>query len=71
MHEEYEEALYCINQMQLEGFSPSDVTHVCFLKACGSIKELNRGQDIHAKIVQKGLLNDNCAIGSALVDMYS
>eukprot|EP00250_Pteridium_aquilinum_P024641 c29380_g1_i1 orf=3-248(+) len=42
-----EEALICYEQMQLAGYPPDVVTFACALKACGSIKALDKGQEIH------------------------
>ena len=64
------EALVCFQQMQEEGISPDAVTLVCVLKACGNTRAVNKGQEIYAKIVKEGLLENNRIVGNALVDMY-
>eukprot|EP00250_Pteridium_aquilinum_P032060 c44900_g1_i1 orf=1-327(+) len=69
-NEHGKEALKCFDHMQDEGVCPNAVTYVCCLKACGSIKALDKGREIHAKIEKEGLLGTNLALGNALVDMY-
>jgi len=39
------------------------------LKACGSIGALDKGTEIHARIVRDGLLKD--VVHSALIDMFT
>lgn len=65
------EALQCLEQMELEGTSPNDVTYICSLKACGKVRDMNKGFDLHVEITRKGLLETNVRIGSALLDMYA
>jgi pentatricopeptide repeat protein len=40
------------------------------LKACGNTRAAGIGQEIHDKIVMRGLLKTDIALGNALVDMY-
>ena len=56
--------------MEREGISPNDVTFICILKACGSIQAIEKGEQIHDEIVNRGLLEKNIMIGNALMDMY-
>ncbi|KAH7428636.1 hypothetical protein KP509_09G009700 [Ceratopteris richardii] len=44
---------------------------VSSLKDCAKRKDLQKGSEIHAQIVQKGLLQKNAFIGSALINMYA
>ncbi|KAH6557854.1 hypothetical protein KP509_1Z090000 [Ceratopteris richardii] len=66
-----EQALYFFDKMQEEGFSPCIVTFICVLKACASIGAVCRGQELHAEIARKGLLEKEVCLGSILVDMYA
>ena len=66
-----EEALKCYAKMQDEGIMPDVVTYACVLKACGSIGSVDKGEEIHGEVHNKGLLKDNIMLGNALVDMYS
>lgn len=70
-HGHGEKALHCFKQMQGEGFSPDAVTLRCILKVCGSIGAGDKGKEIHAEIVREGFAGKDCALGSALVDMYA
>ncbi|KAI5062550.1 hypothetical protein GOP47_0023089 [Adiantum capillus-veneris] len=66
-----EEALKFYGQMQHEGIFPNASTFHCLLKACGSIGDSVRGQQLHAEIKQRGSLRTDIAVGNALVDMYA
>jgi pentatricopeptide repeat protein len=66
-----EDALKCFDQMQLEGLHPSVITYSCILKACGTVRLLNKGQEIHAEIERRGLLGKDLTLGVCLVDMYA
>ena len=64
-------ALNCFDWMQREGLSPNEVTLSCFLKACGSMGAIEKGEQIHAEIANNGLLEKNIVLATALVDMYA
>ncbi|KAH7431896.1 hypothetical protein KP509_08G072000 [Ceratopteris richardii] len=64
------EGLRCFDCLQDDGFHPNAVTYVCTLNACGNIKALQKGIEIHAKIEKDGMLGTNLAVGNALIDMY-
>jgi pentatricopeptide repeat protein len=66
-----QEALACFMQAQQEGMLPDVVTFMSILKACCSMRSLNTGKEIHARIVHGGLLKKDVLIGTALVDMYA
>jgi pentatricopeptide repeat protein len=65
------EALKYYDQMRREGLSPNAVTFICVLKACGNLKAIEKGKQIHEEILKSGLLEKDVALGSALVDMYA
>ena len=50
--------------------SPNEVTYICILKACGSVRTIDKGKQIHEEIANKGLLLNNIVLGNALVNMY-
>ena len=56
--------------MQLQGISRDEVTYACILKAYGSIRDLGKGREIHAKIVNDVYLKEHNVLGNALLDMY-
>ncbi|KAI5057963.1 hypothetical protein GOP47_0027978, partial [Adiantum capillus-veneris] len=66
-----QQALECSEQMQHEGICPNAVTYVCILKACAMIKAIDKGKQIHDKILRQGLLERDLLLGNALVDMYA
>eukprot|EP00250_Pteridium_aquilinum_P020273 c24766_g7_i2 orf=1-354(-) len=70
-HGHGKEALSCFKQMQLRGFSPNAITFACILKACGSIRALEKGEEVHAHIMREHWLERDVVVGSALVDMYA
>ncbi|KAH7281710.1 hypothetical protein KP509_36G059800 [Ceratopteris richardii] len=66
-----EEALICYEKMQDEEIMPDPVTFVCALKACGIMKALSKGEEIHSDIARCGNLEKDSIIGNSLVDMYA
>lgn len=70
-HGHGEDALKCYEVMQSRGVFLDAVTLLCSLKACGSIKAIDKALEIHSEIERKGLLERDLAIGSTLVDMYA
>ena len=69
-HGQGEEALKCFEQMQREGLTPNVIIFTCILKACGITKDIDKGIEIHEKIVGKGWLGKDIMLGNALADMY-
>ncbi|KAI5075881.1 hypothetical protein GOP47_0009957 [Adiantum capillus-veneris] len=68
---EAEQALKCLEQMQNEGILPNAVTYVGALKACTTIRAIDRGKKIHDEISRQGFLKKSIPLGGALVDMYA
>ena len=64
------EALLCLKQMQEDGIAPNTITYFSSLKACGSIRGFEQGEELHIEIVKKGLLEYNPFLGNALIHMY-
>ncbi|KAH7431074.1 hypothetical protein KP509_08G028800 [Ceratopteris richardii] len=64
------EALNCCKHMQMVGLYPDDITFVCCLKACSSVRALSGGQEIHLEVVKIGL-EKGYLIGCIMVDMYA
>ncbi|KAH7446972.1 hypothetical protein KP509_01G084700 [Ceratopteris richardii] len=65
-----ERALSCFDMMQHEGIFPTAMTFASVLKACGSMKAISRGEQIHHEIARHRLLDKDIVLGNALVDMY-
>lgn len=66
-----DKALACYGQMLDEGLSPNAVTYLCILKACSSIRAVDKGESIHAELGRQGLLGKDVVLDTALVDMYA
>ncbi|KAH7314598.1 hypothetical protein KP509_21G010300 [Ceratopteris richardii] len=69
-HGYFKEALECFQQMQSEGIHPNIVTFICILKICSSVREVDKGRDIHAEIERSSMLENDVNVGNALLDMY-
>lgn len=65
-----EEALKCFEEMQTKGLVPNLVTFMAVLKACGSIRAVVKGTQIHDELAKQGLLRSSIALGTAVMDMY-
>ena len=65
------EALESFRKMNSEGISANAVSFLCILKACASANATREGQEIHAEIEKKGLLERNTSLGNTLVRMYA
>jgi pentatricopeptide repeat protein len=68
-HGYYEEAFECVKQIQLMGVTLDSSLFICVLKACGSLKARDTGEEIHADIEKKGWLGHK-QVGNALIEMY-
>ena len=67
-----DEALKCFERMQGEGFTPDAMALPCILKAIGTMRLIEKGEQIHNEIIRKGLLKTNdIVLATALVDMYA
>ncbi|MCO5573571.1 hypothetical protein L7F22_027343 [Adiantum nelumboides] len=66
-----DQALHYFEQMRHAGVAPNAVTYACTLKACGSLKRIKLGEELHREVEQEGILQSNQYVGNALVDMYA
>ncbi|KAI5068895.1 hypothetical protein GOP47_0017240 [Adiantum capillus-veneris] len=66
-----QQALDCFGQMQHEGILANEVTYLYTLRACAMIGAVDKGKQIHDEISTQGLLENQVALGNALVDMYA
>jgi pentatricopeptide repeat protein len=57
--------------MHSEGLTSDVVTLTCVLKACGIVRAIDMGKQIHEDILSRGLLKKDIMLGTALVDMYA
>eukprot|EP00250_Pteridium_aquilinum_P022556 c25411_g2_i3 orf=491-1843(+) len=51
------------------GVQLDEVTYISILKACSNISALQQGRQIHALLIESGLIFDVC-VGNALIDVY-
>ncbi|XP_050224867.1 pentatricopeptide repeat-containing protein At5g52850, chloroplastic [Mercurialis annua] len=65
----FDEAVAAFHEMEISGILANNVTYLSMLSICISILSLDLGTQIHCKVVRSGLEND-VAVGNALVDMY-
>ena len=63
------ESAKCFLHMQLDKTLPDATTFVASLKACSSIKDSTRGQEMHSLITKRGL-DLALHVGNSLVEMY-
>ncbi|MCO5597260.1 hypothetical protein L7F22_051336 [Adiantum nelumboides] len=69
-HNFHQDVLDCWEEMQEGNVLPNDNTHVCILKASGSLGFIRRGQEVHMDIIKLGL-ECQSILGSSLVDFYA
>jgi pentatricopeptide repeat protein len=62
------EASNCLSWLSC---APDEATFICILSACGKIGAVDKGKQIHAEIVRRGLLETSLVLGNGLVDMYA
>ncbi|KAH7296449.1 hypothetical protein KP509_26G023300 [Ceratopteris richardii] len=70
-NEDNEQGLSCIKNLSLIGLIPNTITLFCGLKACISIGALNDGQDLHAEIERRELLDCDLMLGNNLIEFYA
>ncbi|KAH7281702.1 hypothetical protein KP509_36G059200 [Ceratopteris richardii] len=70
-HGDSESALKCYQKMQVDSVPPNEITLIFCLKACGSIGDIEKAQEVHAEIERRGLLHESIALNNALVDIFS
>ncbi|KAH7426925.1 hypothetical protein KP509_10G022300 [Ceratopteris richardii] len=70
-HGHNEEALVCFERMKHEGLFPDAVTYACTLRACGNMRMIDLGEQIHDEITRQGLVGNDAVLATALVDMYA
>ena len=68
-HGHGKEAFLCFESMKCEGLLPNTVTYVCILNGCSRMGVISKGREIHAEIVQEGLLDKSIVVGNALVNI--
>ncbi|KAJ4968983.1 hypothetical protein NE237_015684 [Protea cynaroides] len=59
-----------LTMQKVESFTPSPVTFLGLVLACGQARNLYMGESIHGLLIHMGLLSD-FRLGTSIVDMYS
>ncbi|KAH9310397.1 hypothetical protein KI387_025432 [Taxus chinensis] len=65
-----EKAFEIFKQMQLAGVKPNSTTFASILPACAKMGVVERGMDIHQRIIECGFMSD-VIVMNALIDMYA
>ncbi|KAJ7298214.1 hypothetical protein O6H91_Y009900 [Diphasiastrum complanatum] len=69
-HGDSKEALKLFHQMKREGLKADGLAFVYALNACANLKALEYGKQVHAEILECGLLSD-IFVGNALINLYA
>lgn len=64
-----EAALSVFHRMQLKGIQPDDTAYVCALGGCASLAALEKGEEIHYAVQERGREKASM-VGNALIHMY-
>lgn len=64
------EAIKLMNEMQVHGESPNQVTFTNVLPACARVASLRQGKEIHAQVIRMRTMFDSF-VANALSDMYA
>ncbi|KAI5071931.1 hypothetical protein GOP47_0014182 [Adiantum capillus-veneris] len=68
-HQAMDEAIRCFQQMGDQGISPSVITFVEILKACGFMGWMRNAQEVYSYVIKKGLEKE-LFVGSILIVVY-
>lgn len=63
------EAVHLLQQMDVEGITPDDVTYISLVDGCANKEALMDGKWIHTRIVSSGF-DSGVIVGNALITMY-
>ncbi|MCO5581066.1 hypothetical protein L7F22_034942 [Adiantum nelumboides] len=63
------EVVLSYNQMHAKGVLANALTFVLSMKACCAIQDIQKGQELHIKIVKRGMEKDDC-IETSVMDLY-
>ncbi|KAK7385533.1 hypothetical protein VNO78_31256 [Psophocarpus tetragonolobus] len=64
------DAFDLLREMFIVGVEPNSITIACAASACGSVKSVSMGSEIHSIAVKTSLVDD-ILIGNSLIDMYA
>ncbi|KAK8290319.1 hypothetical protein V6Z11_D07G250500 [Gossypium hirsutum] len=69
-NKQFDKVFEVFNEMLLSGETPTKLTFSSVLSTCASVASLEKGKDIHGKILKLGFHYD-VYLGTALTDMYA
>ncbi|KAF8378262.1 hypothetical protein HHK36_029601 [Tetracentron sinense] len=69
-NEHCDKVLEVFNEMLLSGETPNQFTFSSILRACASLASLEKGKNLHGKIIKLGIQYE-VFVGTALTDMYA
>lgn len=69
-HHEFDQVFEVFNEMVLSGETPNSSTFSSLLCACANVASLEKGKNIHGKLIKLGVQYD-VFLGTALIDMYA
>ncbi|KAH7294183.1 hypothetical protein KP509_28G059600 [Ceratopteris richardii] len=69
-HELCDKALVHFKQMKCEGLLPSAVTLASMMKACGNLRLIKAGKEIHIETGMDDRFKTDLVLGNAMVSMY-
>ncbi|PIA59518.1 hypothetical protein AQUCO_00400420v1 [Aquilegia coerulea] len=70
MEDHSEEAWSVFHRMEKLGVVPDHFTFATVLRACSSLRSLDRGMHIHSKLIVQNFVTD-VFVGNSLIDMYA
>ncbi|KAJ4835796.1 hypothetical protein Tsubulata_029230 [Turnera subulata] len=68
-HDRFADALELFQEMQINGFTPEEMTLVSVISACTHLAAFDQGKWVHTYITKNGL-KISVFLGTALIDMY-
>ncbi|KAA8530214.1 hypothetical protein F0562_004923 [Nyssa sinensis] len=69
-NEQFDKVFEVFNEMLLSGETPNKSTFSSVLCACASLASLEKGKNLHGKVIKLGIQYD-IFVGTALTDMYA
>ncbi|KAH7432840.1 hypothetical protein KP509_07G042700 [Ceratopteris richardii] len=67
----FHEAYLWYREMQLEYCLPNQVTYIFLFRVVTGLEVIQIGQELHAEIVMKGVMETNGDVGNELIEMYA
>ncbi|KAH7421531.1 hypothetical protein KP509_13G062400 [Ceratopteris richardii] len=65
-----EKVLNCYERIRDKKFPLDEVAYASVMKSCGSLGALEKGEEIYAEVIRKGLVGNGTVLDGAILDMY-